>query len=200
MSNEKGEYFMDINSYIYEAIFDETPKYSIFYSLIWEQFKEDGFVVTDEPGNEIDCIFKAVALQNLLGEFAYRVFDEVNETGFEDAVDYIEKAGFTEEDIFEYCEKDSEIETDRADLEATAKNALDRVTELTADKMLEDYSPDDIFDMMFTATYDFEQDFTFDFEDTDEFLAFVDANSERLDSYKDEYSSAIGWIEGGMVC
>ena len=75
-----------------------------------------------------------------------------------------------------------------------------RVTELAADKMLEDYSPDDIFDMMFTATYDFEQDFTFDFEDTDEFLAFVDANSERLDSYKDEYSSAIGWIEGGMVC
>lgn len=190
---------MDINSYIYEAIFDETPKYSIFYSLIWEQFKEDGFVVTDEPRNEIDSIFKAVALQNLLGEFAYRVFDEVNETGFEDAVDYIEKAGFSEEDILEYCKK-SGTAADESDLEATAKNTLDHVTELAADKMLEDYSPSDIFDMMFTATYDFEQDFTFDFEDTDEFLAFVDANSERLDTYKDEYSGAFSWIEGGMIC
>ena len=49
--------------------------------------------------------------------------------------------------------------------------------------MLEEYSPDDIFDMMCTAAYDCEQDFTFEFEDGDEFLAFVDSNSERLDTY-----------------
>lgn len=191
---------MDINSYIYEAIFEETPKQAVFYGLIWEQFREDGFAVTDEQGCELDCIFKAVALQNLLGEFAYRVFDDVNETGFEDAVDYAEKAGFTQEDIIEYCKKDGKIGIDEDDFEATAKNALDRITELTADKMLENYSPNDIFDMMFTATYDFEQDFTFDFEDSDEFLAFVDANSEKLDSYKEEYGGAMRWIESGMIC
>ena len=90
---------MDIDSYVYDAIFSETPKHTVFYSLLWEQFKEDGFVITDEPGHEIDCIFKAVSMQNLMGEFMYRLYDEVNETGFEDAVDYIEKAGFTEDDI-----------------------------------------------------------------------------------------------------
>lgn len=67
-------------------------------------------------------------------------------------------------------------------------------------KMLEEYSPDDIFDMMFTAAYDFEQDFTFDFEDSDEFLAFVDANTEKLDQYKEEYPGVINWIENGMIC
>lgn len=191
---------MDIDSYVYDAIFNETPKYAIFYGLIWEQFKEDGFVITDEPGNEIDCIFKAVALQNLMGEFTYRLYDEVNETGFEDAVDYTEKAGFTEEDITEYCKKDEEIEIDEEDFDRTAKNALDRVTELAAEKLLEEYSPDDIFDMMFTAAYDFEQDFTFDFEDSDEFLAFIDSNTDKLDQYKEEYPGVISWIETGMIC
>ncbi len=191
---------MDIDSYIYDAIFNESPRFSIFYGVMWEQFKEDGFVITDEPGHEIDCIFKAVALQNLMGEFTYRLYDEVNETGFEDAVDYIEKAGFTQDDITEYCKKDEEIEIAEEDFDITVKNALDRSTELTAEKMLEDYSPDDIFDMMFTAAYDFEQDFTFDFEDADEFLAFVDSNSERLDQYKDEYPSVINWIGNGMIC
>lgn len=191
---------MDIDSYVYDAIFNETPKYSIFYSLMWEQFKEDGFVITDEPGNEIDCIFKAVALQNLMGEFTYRLYDAVNETGFEDAVDYIEKAGFTQESIIEYCQKDEEIEIDEDDFDITAKSALDRATELTAQKMLEEYPPNDIFDMMFTAAYDFEQDFTFDFEDSDEFLAFVDANAEKLDQYKEEYPGVLSWIENGMIC
>ena len=69
-----------------------------------------------------------------------------------------------------------------------------------ADKMFDEFSADDIFDYMFTATYDFEQDFTFDFEDTDEFQAFVDANTEKLDEYKEEYVSVMRWIEGGMVC
>ena len=66
--------------------------------------------------------------------------------------------------------------------------------------MLEEFSADDIFDYMFTATYDFEQDFTYDFEDTDEFQAFVDSNSEQLDSYKEEYPSVMQWIESGMIC
>ena len=89
---------MDIDSYVYDAIFNESPKYAIFYGIIWEQFKEDGFVITDEPGYEIDCIFKAVALQNLMGEFTYRLYDEVNETGFEDAVDFAEKRDFIRRD------------------------------------------------------------------------------------------------------
>ncbi|MDE5995376.1 MAG: hypothetical protein K2G56_00475 [Eubacterium sp.] len=66
--------------------------------------------------------------------------------------------------------------------------------------MLEEFSADDIFNYLFTATYDFEQDFTFDFEDTDEFQAFVDSNTERLEDYKDEYPSVMRWIESGMVC
>ena len=66
--------------------------------------------------------------------------------------------------------------------------------------MLEEFSADDIFDYLFTAAYDFEQDFTFDFEDTDEFQAFVDSNTERLDEYKDEYPSVMRWIENGMIC
>ena len=71
---------------------------------------------------------------------------------------------------------------------------------ITADKLLEDFSADDLFDYIFTATYDFEQDFAFDFEDTDEFLAFVDSNTERLDEYKEEYPSVMRWIESGMIC
>ena len=80
------------------------------------------------------------------------------------------------------------------------KKILDYFTEITADKLLEDFSADDLFDYIFTATYDFEQDFAFDFEDTDEFLAFVDSNTERLDEYKEEYPSVMRWIESGMIC
>ncbi len=191
---------MDINSYIDEAIFSEEPKYRVFYELIWEQFKEDGFVITDEDGCETDCVFKAVALQNIVGEFAYRVYDEVNEIDFEDVVDYLAKLGIGEDEIKEYCSKNPQIDFDEDDFELTVKNALDYWTELAADKMLEDYSPDDIFDYLFTATYDFEQDFTFDFEDSDEFLAFVDSNTEKLDEYKEEYPSVMRWVESGMVC
>lgn len=191
---------MNIDSYIYEAIFEEKPKYKVFYELIWEQFKEDGFVVTDESGFEIDAVLKAVALQNLVGEFNYRLYDAVNETGFEDVLEYLANLGIDETEILEYCKENPQIEIDEEDFELTVKNALDYWTEITADTMLEAFSADDIFDYLFTATYDFEQDFTFDFEDTDEFQAFVDANTERLDEYKDEYPSVIRWIESGMVC
>ena len=197
---KKENFKMDINSYIYEAIFEEKPKFRVFYELIWEQFKEDGFVIVDEEGYETDSVFKAVAMQNLVGEFSYRLYDEVNETGLEDVIEYLGNLGIGEEEILAYCEDEPEIETDEDDFELTVKNALDYWTEIVAEKMLEDYSADDIFDYLFTATYDFEQDFTFDFEDVEEFQAFVDANTEKLDEYKDEYPSVMRWVESGMVC
>lgn len=190
---------MDIQKYIYEAIFEEEEKYTCLYELIWQNFDEDGFVITDEPNHEIDSILKAVAIQNLIGEFVYRVYDEVNETGFEDVIDYIANIGIEEDEIIEYCKNEPEIEVDEDDNELTIKNALDYCTEIVADKMLELFSADDLFDYIFTATYDFEQDFTFAFEDVNEFQAFVDSNTERLDSYKDEYPSVMSWIESGMI-
>lgn len=190
---------MDIQKYIYEAIFEEEEKYTCLYELIWQNFDEDGFVITDEPNHEIDSILKAVAIQNLIGEFVYRVYDEVNETGFEDVIDYIANIGIEEDVIIEYCKNEPEIEVDEDDNELTIKNALDYCTEIVADKMLELFSADDLFDYIFTATYDFEQDFTFAFEDVNEFQAFVDSNTERLDSYKDEYPSVMSWIESGMI-
>ncbi len=191
---------MNIDSYIYEAIFEDVEKYKVFYELIWEQFKEDGFVITDELGNEIESVFKATALQNLVGEFVYRMYDEVNETGFEDIVEYLGNLGIYEDEIVDFCKDCDEIDSYEDDNELTIKNALDYYTEIVADKMLEDFSADDIFDYIFTATYDFEQDFVFDFEDTEEFQAFADSNNEKLDSYKEEYPSVMRWIESGMIC
>ena len=191
---------MNLDSFIYEAIFEEKPKFKIFYELVWEQFKEDGFVVTDEDDMEIDSVLKAVALQNIVGEFNYRMYDEINETGLEDVTDYLASLNIYEDEITAYCEANSRISIDPDDFETTVKNALDCTTEIVANKLLENYSADDLFDYIFTATYDFEQDFTYDFEDTDEFQAFVDANNERLDEYKEEYPSLMRWIEAGMIC
>lgn len=191
---------MDIETYINEAIFEEVEKHKCFYQLMWDNFKEDGFAVTDEDGYEIDAVIKAVALENLIGEFIYRMYDEVNETGFEDMLEHLQNLGYSEEDIIEYCKDKEEIEIDEEDFEVTAKSVLDYTTELVADKMLELFSPDEIFDYMFTATYDFEQDFTFDFEDYEEMQAFIDTNQNQLDNYKSEYPSVINWIESGMIC
>lgn len=191
---------MDIETYINEAIFEEVEKHKCFYQLMWDNFKEDGFVVTDEDGYEIDAVIKAVALENLIGEFIYRMYDEVNETGFEDLMEHLQNLGYSEEDLIQYCQTKEEIEIDEDDFEVTAKSALDCTTETVADKMLELFSPDDIFDYMFTATYDFEQDFTFDFEDYEEMQAFIDTNQNQLDNYKSEYPSVINWIESGMIC
>ncbi len=190
---------MDIESYIHEAIFEEKDKYTYLYELIWQNFTEDGFVITDEQGHEIDSVLKATAIQNLIGEFVYRMYDEVNETGFEDVIEYLANLGIGVDEIIKYCEDEPEIDVDEDDEELTVKNALDYCTEIVADKMLELFSADDIFDYMFCATYDFEQDFTFAFEDVDEFQAFVDSNTERLDQYKEEYPSVLNWIEGGMI-
>lgn len=190
---------MDIENYIEQAIFSENSRHLCFYSLMWATFQESGFVVTDEDGYEIDAVIKATALQNLLGEFMYRLYDEVNETGLEDVIEYCQNLGFSEEDIVAYCEENENIDVDE-DTDLTIKNALDYITEITADKMLEEFSADDLFDYMFTTTYAFEQDFVFDFDDYEEMLAFVDTNQEQLDNYKEEYPAVIRWVESGMIC
>ena len=189
---------MGIDDYIYESIFSEKPKFYVFYSLVWEQFKEDGFVITDEAGKEVDCVFKAVAIQNIIGEFVYRLYDEVNETDYEDVISSLEAAGYSLDDILDYCDESPDIFCEE-DSGATVKNALDYTTEITADKLLELFSADDLFDYIFSATYEFEQDFTFAFEDVDEFQAFVDSNSDRLDEYKETYPAVMQWIEQGMI-
>ena len=191
---------MDIDTFIHEAIFGEKEQHRIFYYLMWENLQEVGYVITDESGYEIDSVFKAVALQNLVGEFAYRLYDTVNETGYEDVLEYLGTLAIGEDDILQYCENDPEILVEPEDFELTVKNALDTITERTADKLLEEFSADDLFDYLFTATSDFEQDFTSEFEDTDEFQAFVDSNADQLDNYKEEYPAVMRWVEGGMVC
>ena len=188
---------MDFYSFIHETIFEEKEKYVRLFELIWGELEQDGFVITDEA--EIDTVYKAVAIQNLIGEFEYRLYDEVNETGFEDVVEYLAKIGISKDEIIEYCKNDENIDTFDDDEDLIIKNGLDYITEIVADKLLDCFSSDDLFDYFFTATYDFVQDFTFDFEDVDEFLAFVDSNSEKLDEYKEEYPSVMSWIESGMI-
>ena len=101
--------------------------------------------------------------------------------------------------IVDYCYENPDIDADDEDDEITVKNALDYTTEILADKLLELFSADDLFDYFFCATYEFEQDFIFAFEDVDEFQAFVDSNTERLDEYKEEYPAVMNWIEAGMA-
>lgn len=190
---------MDLYSFIHEAIFEEKDKYTRLYELLWGELEQDGFVITDEPGHEIDSVLKAVAIQNLIGEFEYRLYDEVNETGYENFLDYLARLGISTQEAVEFCDNEENIDTFDDDEELKLKNALDYYTEIVADKLLECYSCDDLFDYFFTATYDFIQDFTFDFEDVDEFTAFVESNSERLEAYMEEYPSVMSWIEGGMI-
>ena len=97
---------MDIDTFIHEAIFGEKEQHRIFYYLMWENLQEVGYVITDESGYEIDSVFKAVALQNLVGEFAYRLYDTVNETGYEDVLEYLGTLAIGEDDILQYCEND----------------------------------------------------------------------------------------------
>ena len=131
---------MDIDTFIHEAIFGEKEQHRIFYYLMWENLQEVGYVITDESGYEIDSVFKAVALQNLVGEFAYRLYDTVNETGYENVLEYLGTLAIGEDDILQYCENDPEILVEPEDFELTVKNALDTITERTADKLLEEFS------------------------------------------------------------
>ncbi len=190
---------MDISNYIHEKVFEENEKYIYLYELLWANLEEDGYVITDEEGYEVDDIFKAYAIKNLIHEFAYRVYDEFNETGVEEVTEALESIGISFEEAVDYCYENPDIDADDENDEITLKNAFDYTTEKLADKLLELFSADDLFDYFFTATYDFEQDFTFAFEDVDEFQAFVDSNTERLDDYKEEYPSVMSWIEGGMI-
>lgn len=190
---------MDISNFIHQAIFEEKEKFTYLYELFWMNFEEDGFVITDEDGHEIDAIFKAIAIKNLIEEFVYRVYDEFNETSIDEIIENLATLGFSEDDIIDYCYDNPEIDTDDEDDEISIKNALDYITGEVADKLLELFSADDLFDYFFAATYDFEQDFVFAFEDVDEFQAFVDSNTERLDDYKDEYPAVLDWIEKGMI-
>ncbi len=190
---------MDINNYIHERVFEEKEKYTYLYELLWANLEEDGYVITDEEGHEIDALFKAYAIKNLIDEFSYRVYDEFNDTSVDEVVESLENLGISTESIIDYCYENPDIDADDESDEITLKNAFDYTTEKLADKLLELFSADDLFDYFFTATYDFEQDFTFAFEDVDEFQAFVDSNTERLDDYKEEYPAVMSWIEGGMI-
>ena len=189
---------MDLSNFIHENVFEEKEKYTYLYELLWSNLEEDGYVVTDEEGREIDAVFKAIAIKNLINEFVYRLYDEFNDTSYEEAVECLDTLGVSEDDILAYC-----IEVigdgDRENADKTIKSAFEKITEELGDKLLELFSADDLFDYFFTATYDFEQDFTFAFEDVDEFQAFVDSNTERLDDYKEEYPSVMNWFESGMI-
>lgn len=190
---------MDLSSYLHEAIFEEKDKYTYLYELIWDNFEEDGFAVTDEEVHEVDAVFKAIAIKNLINEFVYRMYDEANETDFQEIITNLANLGIGDEAAIDYCYENPEIDTDDEDDGLTIKNALDYTTEIVADKLLELFSADDLFNYFFAATYDFQQDFTFAFEDVDEFQAFVDSNTDRLDEYKEEYPSVLNWIESGMI-
>ena len=190
---------MDLSSYLHEAIFEEKDKYTYLYELIWDNFEEDGFAVTDEEGHEVDAVFKAIAIKNLINEFVYRMYDEANETDFQEIITNLANLGIGDEAAIDYCYENPEIDTDDEDDGLTIKNALDYTTEIVADKLLELFSADDLFNYFFAATYDFQQDFTFAFEDVDEFQAFVDSNTDRLDEYKEEYPSVLNWIVSGMI-
>lgn len=190
---------MDLSSYLHEAIFEEKDKYTYLYELIWDNFEEDGFAVTDEEGHEVDAVFKAIAIKNLINEFVYRMYDEANETDFQEIITNLANLGIGDEAAIDYCYENPEIDTDDEDDGLTIKNALDYTTEIVADKLLELFSADDLFNYFFAATYDFQQDFTFAFEDVEEFQAFVDSNTDRLDEYKEEYPSVLNWIESGMI-
>lgn len=190
---------MDLSSYLHEAIFEEKDKYTYLYELIWDNFEEDGFAVTDEEGHEVDAVFKAIAIKNLINEFVYRMYDEANETDFQEIITNLANLGIGDEAAIDYCYENPEIDADDEDDGLTIKNALDYTTEIVADKLLELFSADDLFNYFFAATYDFQQDFTFVFEDVDEFQAFVDSNTDRLDEYKEEYPSVLNWIESGMI-
>ena len=190
---------MDLSSYLHEAIFEEKDKYTYLYELIWDNFEEDGFAVTDEEGHEVDAVFKAIAIKNLINEFVYRMYDETNETDSQEIMTNLANLGISDEAAIDYCYENPEIDADDEDDGLTIKNALDYTTEIVADKLLELFSADDLFNYFFAATYDFQQDFTIAFEDVDEFQAFVDSNTDRLDEYKEEYPSVLNWIESGMI-
>ena len=134
---------MDLSSYLHEAIFEEKDKYTYLYELIWDNFEEDGFAVTDEEGHEVDAVFKAIAIKNLINEFVYRMYDETNETDFQEIITNLANLGISDEAAIDYCYENPEIDANDEDDGLTIKNALDYTTEIVADKLLELFSADD---------------------------------------------------------
>lgn len=191
---------MELYDYIHEAIFEENDKHTVFYELIWELIEEQGKIDAGNisPDKEIEYVYMATAIQNIIGEFEYRVYDCVNETGFEDVVEYLGNLGVGEDEILEFCHNSDNI-FDEDDDEATLRAGLDYYTEYLADFLCAEFTSIDLFNYLFTITYDFVQDFTFDFEDADELSAFIESNDERLSEYRDEYQSAFRWVDDGMI-
>ncbi len=122
---------------MHEAIFEEKDKYTYLYELIWDNFEEDGFAVTNKEGHEVDAVFKAIAIKNLINEFVYRMYDEANETDFQEIITNLANLGIGDEAAIDYCYENPEIDTDDEDDGLTIKNALDYTTEIVADKLLE---------------------------------------------------------------
>ena len=50
---------MELSDYIHETVFEEKEQHKYLYELLWANLEEDGYVITDEPGNEIDAVFKS---------------------------------------------------------------------------------------------------------------------------------------------
>lgn len=115
---------MDLSSYLHEAIFEEKDKYTYLYELIWDNFEEDGFAVTDEEGHEVDAVFKAIAIKNLINEFVYRMYDEANETDFQEIITNLANLGIGDEAAIDYCYENPEIDTDDEDDGLTIKMRL----------------------------------------------------------------------------
>ena len=101
---------MELDNYIHEAIFDEKEKYTYLYELLWSNLQEDGYVITDEECHEIDTVFKAIAIKNLIGEFVYRLYDEVNEAIYEDVIECLDTLGISTEEIVDYCYENPNID------------------------------------------------------------------------------------------
>ncbi len=190
---------MDIEDYINEEIFHDDGNRHVFYKYIWEIFSESGYVIPDENESEIDCIFKAVAMKYILSEFEFRLFDCANDMDANTITDYLLNIGKNEEEINDYLNSQTNA-SEYDELTQGIEITLNCLTRETAEKMLEEFSADELFDLMFTATYDFELDFTYNFEDSDELCAFIEANQDKLELYKDEFSSVLDWINEGMIC
>ncbi len=190
---------MDLEAFIHQTIFEVKENYTCLFELFWESFSFDGFVTTDEEGYEIDAVIKAIAIKNIISEFAYQMYDSGNDVSYEEFVNLLSDIGFDEEAIVDYCYEDENMDVDDENNDITFQKALEYMSRVVSEKMLENFSADELFNFFFTATYDFEQNFVYRFEDVDEFLAFIEANDEKLDTYKEEYRSVLMWIEDGMI-
>ena len=149
-----------------------------------------------KTSNRLHSLFAALAALVLAAALAVPAF--AVEGGFADLY-------YRMFDDAEVLTEDEDNELEDALEELSLRQSFD-VTIATIESMesvgadsMEQFA-DDLYDYLFPATYDFEQDFTKEFEDSEEFQAFVDSNADQLDNYKEEYPAVMRWVEGGMVC